>query len=184
MNDKTRAKFLKLRQRADELELELIEARKAQATAVADLERARRGIEGGKARATDDAMIARQQTARRETTIARLCQALDRFAPWPSPGHWRTIAESEALWSDQQLQWMINGTSAEIKLHTVPPTEVAGWGIFTSAAGGTGGVAYGVDPMAPARSWVSGSAGAGGGSGGRVVRTEAERSAEPWPGEQ
>ena len=59
---------------------------------------------------------------------------------------------------------------AVVRASTSVVTMAAGSG------GGTGGVVFGVDPIAPARSWVSGS-GSSGPIGGRV-RTDDERRTE------
>jgi hypothetical protein len=198
MNIKTKIKFLKLRQRADRMELAVLaqadqlgalhdkinQMAQERGAAEADMIR-RHQAELSKVRG--DSTDTRQRIQHLENLFEHAVEALDYIAPlWRGrPANWRETLNRQDRWYEWRGEAL-----ADVEVHsdTQGASSVvfaaggaggqggANFGAVASSPGGSGGIAYGVDPMSPARSWVSGS-GSSGPIGGRV-RTDDERRAE------
>lgn len=192
MNEKTREKFLRLRQRADGLELDLIAARAETSAALGKVVAAEGRLNADAAARTHEAQQARQLATKRETMIARLIEVLNELAPHVEantgrelPGRWREVVENEFLWADLARQFReadalldatTSGTSVEFSTRSTRPTfRVAPDGQSVTFVGGGGASSFG------------GSAhGTAGGSGGvigwpivgRPLRTDDERRSQ------
>lgn len=186
MNDKSRARFLKLRQRADALELEAIELREEQARILERVSQAQRKLDADQAQATNEAMMSRQRDARKETIISRLIDALNELSPHIEaetgrilPERWREVVTDETLWlnlshqfrqHDALLDSATQGTGATFTTPGTRPTfKVAPDGQSVSFIGGGGASSFASAFAAPL---------AGGpGASSHWVRTDDERRA-------
>jgi hypothetical protein len=122
MNEKNRIKFLKLRQRADQFELEALESEerlnKALDAAAARVEKAERALADLQNTSTLGAMESRQKIARLESALNRALLTLERIASPPDGQSWRETVTNSEKWDEMQPRL----------------------GSVSVAAGGTGGI--------------------------------------------
>ena len=158
MNEKNRVKLLRLRKRADQFELEAIEARRDAQNAIdharTEIAKMSRERQAEQAKAGLAAQEQRQADARHKTVISRLLEALQSIAPQRAlvsnellPDRWREIAESSMLWE----QWQAMQRRGELRPradvdHEAGVIRLAGYSVKVGQ-GGTGGTVENLTPL-------------------------------------
>lgn len=144
MNEKNRIKLLKLRHRADEMELQLYNLRRIENAEHEGMRRralkAEQEIRERLGADANNAMIARQEKARAATRIARLCEILDRLAPRADDATWLDVVSKEDLWLSYRADALRVDLAAE-------RPEFGGAVLHaTGTDAGSGGIVTGLSP--------------------------------------